>query len=60
MVTASMVGDLGVYVLMVECVLGVLLMIKLVTRLPTDGIMVEGLGRGQERRGVIGTTSSIW
>ena len=41
-----MVGDLGVYVLMVECVLGVLLMIKLVTRLPTDGIMVEGLGRG--------------
>ena len=59
MVTVSMVGDLGVYVLMVECVLGVLLMIKLVTRLTTDGTMVEGLGRGQERRGVIGTTSSI-
>ena len=41
---ALMVSDLGVCVLMVECVLGVLLMIKLVTRLLTDGIAVEGLG----------------
>ena len=58
MVTASMVSSLGVCTLMAECVSGVLLMIRLVTRLPTDRIVVEGLGHGWERREINKATSS--
>ena len=57
MVTALMVSGLGVCALIVECVSEVLLMSRLVTRLPTDGITAEGLGRGREQ-GEVGDVAS--
>ena len=44
-----MVIGAGVSALTVEWVSGVLLMTRLVTRLPTEGIAAEGLGCGWER-----------
>ena len=58
MVTALMVSGLGLCALIVECASGVLLMTRLVTRLPTDGIAAEGLGRGWERQEVGNVASS--